>query len=219
MKLYTYWRSQAAYRVRIALSLKGLETELIALDILKGEQFADEYRRINPQHAVPTLVDGENAPILQSLAILEYLEERYPEPSLLPQDLRARAYVRGLALMLIADSHPFVTPRVRNYLEHNLKIDAAARARWMQHWMIEGLTAFETQLARAALAGQCCLGNAPTLADLCLVAHVTTCKIFPRFDFAPYPIAVRIFDHCMTLKSFSSTTPSLQADAPVAASK
>src|SRR5258705_9453766 len=117
MKLYTYWRSQAAFRVRIALRLKGVETELATIDIVRGDQFSAEYRALNPEMVVPTLIDGDGPPLVQSLAILEYLEEKYPEPPLLPRDVRARVHVRALAYTLAVDAHPFVVPRVRKYLE------------------------------------------------------------------------------------------------------
>ena len=120
MKLYTYWRSQASYRVRVALRLKGLVAETIALDLLKGEQFEHTYAALNPQMAVPTLLDGDGPPLMQSLAIIEYIEEKYPRPPLLPVDLRARAHVRALAQMVAVDAHPFIVPRVRKYLEAEL---------------------------------------------------------------------------------------------------
>ena len=210
MKLYAYWRSQATFRVRVALNLKGLKTETIELDIIKGEQFVDEYRQLNPQMAVPTLLDGEGPPFVQSLAIVEYLEERYPKPPLLPKDLRDRAYVRALAQSLAADAHPFVTPRVRKYLEHELHIDAPGRTRWMMHWMREGLRTVEAQLARDGRHSGCCLGDTPTMADLCLVPHIRSAQIAPDFDFTPYPISMRIFEHCMSLEAFRSVAPPLQ---------
>jgi maleylacetoacetate isomerase len=207
MKLYTYWRSQATFRVRIALNLKRVSAETIELDILKGEQFSDQYRRLNPQTVVPSLIDGNGPPLVQSLAILEYLEERFPDPPLLPRDLRDRAYVRALALTLAADAHPFVTPRVRSYLENELHVDAPGRLRWMLHWMHAGLRAVETHLARDGRHGRNCLGDEPTMADLCLIPHVRSAQIAPDFDFAPYPIAMRIFEHCMSLDAFRSVAP------------
>ena len=113
MQLYSYWRSQATYRVRIAMRLKGLKADLITLDLLKGDQFKADYKKINPEAVVPSLIDGEGPPLVQSLAILEYLDEKHPNPPLLPKDLRARAHVRALAQMVAMDAHPFVVPRVR----------------------------------------------------------------------------------------------------------
>src|SRR5204863_8877049 len=130
MKLFTYWRSQASYRVRVAMRLKGLAMEKVSLDLLKGDQFAPEYQKLNPEMVVPTLIDGEGPPLVQSLAILEYLEEKYPNPPLLPKDLRARAHVRALAQTLAADTHPFLVPRVRQYLEEDLRVDEPTRIKW-----------------------------------------------------------------------------------------
>jgi maleylacetoacetate isomerase len=208
MKLYTYWRSQATFRVRIALNLKGLHAQPVELDILKGDQFRDEYRQLNPQMAVPTLIDDDGSPPLtQSLAILEYLEERYPTPPLLPAGFRDRAYARALALALAADAHPFVTPRVRGYLERELHADRPAVIKWMLHWMMAGLATVEANLARDPRTAEFCIGNAPTLADLCLVPHIVSAKIFPDFDFSPYPTAMRIFERCMSLDAFRSVAP------------
>src|SRR5215468_12432653 len=126
MKLYTYWRSQAAFRVRIALRFKGLAADKVTLDLLKGDQFAADYHALNPEGVVPTLIDGEGAPLVQSLAILEYLDEKYREPPLLPSNLRDRAHVRALAQMVAMDAHPFIVPRVRKYLEETVGADEAS---------------------------------------------------------------------------------------------
>ena len=126
--LYTYWRSQAAFRVRIALRLKGIANEKITLDLLKGDQFAASYQALNPEGVVPTLIDGAGEPLVQSLAILEYLDEKYPDPPLLPTELRARAHARAIAQMVAMDAHPFIVPRVRKYLEEELGLDEATRA-------------------------------------------------------------------------------------------
>src|SRR3954469_608762 len=147
MKLFTYWRSQAAYRVRIALALKGLQAEKVSLDLLAGDQFEAEYRKLNPEGVVPTLIDGEGEPLVQSLAILEYLDEKYPDPPLLPKDLRARAHARALAQMVAMDAHPFIVPRVRKYLEDELRLDEATRAKWVRHWLDAGSYAIEQVLA------------------------------------------------------------------------
>ena len=133
MKLYTYWRSQASFRVRIALRLKGLVAETTSLDLLKGDQLDPSYRMLNPEMVVPTLLDGDGPPLMQSLAILEYLEEKYPQSPILPVDLRARAHVRGLAQILAMDAHPFIVPRVRKYLEQELHLDEPARMKWLRH--------------------------------------------------------------------------------------
>src|ERR1700734_1386370 len=146
VKLYTYYRSQASFRVRIALNLKGLAHEDTFLHLEKGDQFATDYRAINPQMVVPTLIDGETR-LFQSLAILEYLDEKYPEPPLLPKDLAARAWVRGFALINIADTHPLVVPRVRHYLLDDLKLSQNQMLAWVRHWVDTGLAAMETLLA------------------------------------------------------------------------
>src|SRR6185295_4037400 len=135
MKLFTYWRSQAAFRVRIALGLKGLAMEKVTLDLLKGDQLAASYLALNPEGVVPTLIDGEGQPLVQSLAILEYLDEKYPQPPLLPAELRARAHARAIAQMVAMDAHPFIVPRVRKYLEDELHLDEAARVKWIAHWL------------------------------------------------------------------------------------
>src|SRR2546430_10997618 len=136
VKLYTYYRSQASYRVRIALNLKGLQREDVFLHLEKGDQFAADYRALNPQMVVPTLIDGD-VKLFQSLAILEYLDEKYPEPPLLPpaSDLAARAWVRGVALINIADSHPLIVPRIRHYLLADLKLSQQQLMGWIGHWL------------------------------------------------------------------------------------
>jgi maleylacetoacetate isomerase len=146
VKLYTYYRSQASFRVRIALNLKGIAREDSFLHLEKGDQFAAAYRAINPQMVVPTMIDG-NAKLFQSLAILEYLEQTYPDPPLLPADALARAWVRGLALINAADSHPLIVPRVRHYLTDVLKVSDEQRLAWIQHWLGAGLQAIEALLA------------------------------------------------------------------------
>ncbi|HET9247296.1 MAG TPA: maleylacetoacetate isomerase, partial [Xanthobacteraceae bacterium] len=176
MRLYTYWRSQASFRVRIALRLKGLVAETVSLDLLKGDQFDATYRALNPEMVVPTLLDGDGPPLVQSLAILEYLEEKYPQPPLLPADLRARAHVRSLAQMLAMDAHPFIVPRVRKYLEQELRLDEGARMKWLSHWLDLGSRAIEDVLARDARTGRFCCGDRPTIADICLVAHLVSAK-------------------------------------------
>src|SRR5262249_37269937 len=173
MKLYTYWRSQASFRVRIALHLKGLVAETTSLDLLKGDQFDPTYRTLNPEMVVPTLLDGEGPPLVQSLAILEYLEERYPQSPILPLDLRARAHVRGLAQMLAMDAHPFIVPRVRRYLEQELHLDEPARMKWLRHWLDTGSRAVEDVLARDPRTGGLCHRAPSTRAGRCLGSKLT----------------------------------------------
>jgi maleylacetoacetate isomerase len=167
MKLYTYYRSQASFRVRIALNLKGIAREDSFLHLEKGDQFAATYEAINPQMVVPTLIDGDTK-LRQSLAILEYLDEAYPEPPLLPPDPLSRARVRGIALINVADSHPLIVPRVRHYLTDVLKISDEQRLAWIQHWLGAGLQAIETLLAEHSSSGGFCHGDQPTIADICI---------------------------------------------------
>jgi len=214
MKLYTYWRSQAALRVRIALRLKGLAMQKITLDLLAGDQFAADYQRLNPEGVVPTLIDGEGEPLVQSLAILEYLDEKYPDPPLLPAELRARAHARAIAQMVAMDAHPFIVPRVRKYLEEELGLDEATRARWVRHWLDAGSRAVEQVLAKDPRSGRFCVGDRPTIADICLAAHLTSGKLFGGREPANYPTAGRIYENCMQLEAFAAEHPLRQPDAP-----
>ena len=213
MKLFTYWRSQAAYRVRIALALKGLAMEKVTLDLLAGDQFAADYHALNPEGVVPTLIDGEGQPLVQSLAILEYLDEKYPEPPLLPKDMRARAHARAVAQMVAMDAHPFIVPRVRKYLEEELHVGEAARATWVRHWLDQGSRAVEEVLARDPRTGKFCVGDRPTVADICLAAHLTSAKLFGGRDPADYPVAGRIYANCMATEAFAAEHPLRQPDA------
>ncbi len=214
MKLFTYWRSQASYRVRIALALKGLDAELVTLDLLKGDQFAQAYRALNPEMVVPTLVDGAHPPLSQSLAILEFLEEQYPNPPLLPADPYARAWVRALAQVVAMDAHPFIVPRVRKYLEHELGLSEQMRNRWLTHWLKSASDAVETMLAHDRRAGRYCYGDQLSIADICLVAHLTSAKMLCGLEVEGYPTAARIFSACMEQDAFSRTHPLRQPDAP-----
>jgi maleylacetoacetate isomerase len=211
--LFTYWRSQAAFRVRIALALKGLAMEKVTLDLLAGDQFAADYQKLNPEGVVPTLID-EGAPLVQSLAILEYLDEKYPDPPLLPKELHARAHVRAIAQMVAMDAHPFIVPRVRKYLEEELGLDEAMRARWVRHWLDAGSRAVEQLLARDPRTGRFCVGDRPTIADICLAAHLTSGKLFGGREPGDFPTAGRIYRNCMQLDAFAAEHPLRQPDAP-----
>jgi maleylacetoacetate isomerase len=214
MKLFTYWRSQAAFRVRVALRLKGLAMEKATLDLLAGDQFAADYHKLNPEGVVPTLIDGDGQPLVQSLAILEYLDEKYPEPPLLPKDLRARAHARALAQMVAMDAHPFIVPRVRKYLEEELRLDEATRATWVRHWLDTGSRAVEEVLARDPRTAKFCVGDQVTVADICLAAHLTSAKLFGGRDPSDFPIAGRIYANCMAIEAFAAEHPLRQPDAP-----
>ncbi|MGZ8310042.1 MAG: maleylacetoacetate isomerase [Rhodoplanes sp.] len=214
VKLFTYWRSQAAFRVRIALRLKGVAMEKVSLDLLKGDQFEADYQKLNPEGVVPTLIDGDDQPLVQSLAILEYLDEKYPQPPLLPKDLRGRAHARAIAQMVAMDAHPFIVPRVRKYLEEELHLDEAARAKWVRHWLDAGSRAVEEVLARDPRTGEFCVGDQVTVADICLAAHLTSAKLFGGRDPSDYPAAGRIYASCMQIEAFAAEHPLRQPDAP-----
>jgi maleylacetoacetate isomerase len=214
MKLFTYWRSQAAFRVRIALGLKGLRTETVTLDLLAGDQFAASYQALNPEGVVPTLIDGEGPPLMQSLAILEYLDEKFPDPPLLPAELRARAHARALAQMVAMDAHPFIVPRVRKYLDEELRLDEASRAKWVRHWLDAGSRAIEAVLARDPRTGKFCVGDQVTVADICLAAHLTSAALFGGRAPSDYPVAGRIYATCMQIAAFAAEHPLRQPDAP-----
>ena len=211
MQLYTYYRSQASFRVRIALNLKGLKHDDTFLHLEKGDQFAAEYRALNPQMVVPTLIDG-GAKLFQSLAILEYLEEKYPEPPLLPPDIAARAWVRGLALINIADAHPLIVPRIRHYLLDDLKLSEEQMLLWIRHWLGAGLAAMEALLAEHPESGQFCHGDKPTIADIGVVTQVTPARTF-GVDLSPYPRVMRVYDSSMAIPAFADAQPSKQPDA------
>src|ERR1700738_774410 len=205
MKLYTYYRSQASFRVRIGLNLKGIAREDSFLHLEKGDQFAAQYRAINPQMVVPTLFD-RRVKLFQSLAILEYLDEKYPQPPLLPADPQARAWVRGIALINAADSHPLIVPRVRYYLSDVLKVSDEQRLAWIQHWLGAGLQAIETLPAEQPSSARFCHGGSPTIADICLVTQVTPAMTF-NLSLDPYPRVMRVYNTCMAVPAFADAHP------------
>jgi len=214
VKLYGFWRSLASYRVRVALALKGLHAEEVSIDLLKGKQNSEDYLAVNPQGVVPALVlDEGGPPLFQSLAILEYLEELHPEPPLLPKDPRGRARVRGLALIAAADGHPLIVPRVRNYLEKELKQDETARNRWLAHWTMRALEAIESHLAKDKETGRFCHGNAPTLADICLASQVIGALAYFSCDTKGLPTAMRVYGECMEIEAFAHAHPLKQPGA------
>jgi maleylpyruvate isomerase len=210
MKLYTCFRSQASYRVRIALNLKGIAREDTFLHLEKGHQFDPAYKAINPQMVVPTLIDGDQR-LFQSLAILEYLDETHPRPPLLPADAPSRAWVRGFALVNIADSHPLIVPRIRNYLTKDLGLSQEQLLQWIQHWLGAGLAAMEALLVEHG-STRLCHGDAVTLADICLVTQVTPAQTF-KTPVAAYPRVMRIYESVMAIPAFADASPPKQPDA------
>lgn len=215
IKLYSYWRSSAAYRVRIALNLKQLPHEIIPVHLvnLGGEQHAKEYRELNPLGTVPTLLDGERV-FRQSMAIIEYLDEAYPETfALLPSTARERARVRALAQTVACDIHPLNNLRVMQFLERDFSTPAVERDRWTRHWIAEGFAAIEVMLHDNSSTGLCCDGDTPTLADVCLVPQIYNARRFD-VDMTLYPAIARIEEHCQSLPAFDAARPENQPDAP-----
>ena len=211
--LYTYFRSSAAYRVRIALRLKGLDHTNVPVHLLRngGEQRSATYSALNPTQLVPTLVDGDMV-LGQSVAIMEYLEEAYPTPALMPTDVQQRARVRSLVQTIACDIHPINNLRVLQYLDQPLGLPEAARNTWYRHWVTLGFDALETMLAASSHTGRFCHGDTPTLADCCLVPQVANARRF-SVPMEPYPTLVRIDAACRTLEAFQQAAPENQADA------
>ena len=213
MKLFSFWRSLATYRVRIALNLKGITPEVFEVNLPQGKQREADFAKINPMMAIPALIEDDGTVLFESLAILEYLDESHPQPPLLPKDARGRARVRGLAQIVACDTHPLIVPRIRNYLEKELKVDEPARNRWAQHWIVEGLKAVEAHLANESETGRYCHGNTPTLADICVVSQVFGAQFF-KADTSGVPTVMRVFAECMKLEAFDRTQPLKQPGAP-----
>lgn len=214
MKLYSYFRSSAAYRVRIALNLKALPHEIIPVHLLKngGEQFAPEYRQLNADALIPTLLDESAGALTQSLAIIEYLEEAHPVPALLPANAIDRAYVRSIALAIACDIHPLNNLRVMRYLKNSLNVGDEARDDWYRHWCQIGLEGLEARLSRDPRVGKFCYGDTPGMADCCLVPQFFNAKRL-NCDLTLLPTLQRINDTCIALEAFASAAPERQPDA------
>ncbi len=214
LRLYSYWRSSAAFRVRIAIHLKGLPCEVIPVDLVKGggEQHSEAFKEINPQELVPVLVDGGRV-IRQSLAIIEYIEEMYEGTSLLPATSRERARARGLAQMIACDIHPLNNTRVLKYLETEDNMPQLERERWIKHWITLGFDALEQMLTDSPSTGDFCEGDAPSIADCCLVPQVFNAQRW-SLDLEPWPTIRRIHTTCMALPAFERARPENQIDAP-----
>lgn len=211
MKLYTYFRSSAAYRVRIALNLKGLEAEQTPVHLVNngGEQHSEAYRQVNPSELVPTLTEGDFA-LGQSLSIIEYLDEKFTDTALLPQDLQQRAQVRAFSLSIACDIHPLNNLRVLQYLANTLEVTDEQKTAWYTHWVVTGFATLEAQLAQSN--GQFCFGDQATLADCCLIPQVYNAKRF-NIDLSAYPKIESIYAHCNTLTAFKNAAPEAQPEA------
>jgi len=212
MKLIGYFRSSAAYRVRIALNFKGIAVEHASRHLRKGEQFSADYAALNPQKLVPSLVLDDGAVLTQSLAIIEYLEEAHPEPPLLPRDPVGRAHVRALSLIVSADIHPIQNLRVMAYLRQKFGQTEESAFTWSRHWIETGFDAYESMVTHSAEKGTFSHGNSPTMADMCLVPQVFNATRF-KVDMKRYPAIQRIYDACLKLPAFDAAQPSKQPDA------
>jgi maleylpyruvate isomerase len=212
VKLYTYFRSSAAYRVRIALNLKGLAYNAIPVHLLRGggEQRQEAYRSVNPSGLIPALTDGD-ATLTQSLAIIEYLEEAHPFMPLLPQDAVGRARVRALALTVAADTHPLANLRVLQHLTGAMGLTEEVKLDWIRHWLGEGMAMLEAHLQHVD-TGRFCHGDTPTIADCCLVPQVFSAQRF-HVDLAPFPTIARIHATCAEIPAFQAAHPSAQPDS------
>ena len=213
MKLYTFFRSSASYRVRIALNLKGLSYEQAPIHLRRGggEQLSAAYKAINPQALVPALEDGGRI-LTQSLAIIEYLEEKHPHPALLPRDPADKAYVRSMAMVIACEVHPIQNLRVLNHVKKEYGQTDEQVNHWAQHWIDLGLSALEQMIAAQPKPGKFCFGDSPTLADICLVPQLGNARRY-GCDLASYPAILAIEKNCMTLAAFADAAPEKQPDA------
>lgn len=213
MKLYTFFRSSASYRVRIALNLKGLTYEQVPIHLRRGggEQLSAAYKAINPQALVPALEDGGRI-LTQSLAIIEYLEETHPNPPLLPPDPADKALVRGMALLIACEIHPIQNLRVLQYVKRQYNQTDEQVNRWAQHWIDLGLEALERMIVAQPQRGKFCFGDTPTLADICLVPQLGNARRY-GCDLSPYPSILEIEKNSMALQAFADAAPEKQPDA------
>lgn len=215
MKLFTFWRSLATYRVRIALNLKGITPdEVIDVNLVKGNQRDAEFRRINPMMALPALIEDDGTVLFESLAILEYLDETHPDPPLLPKEPKARARVRGLAQIIACDTHPLIVPRVREFLSKELRIDEPGVQNWCHHWHQAALQALETHLAGSPHTGRFAQGEQLTIADICLCGQAVGAAYY-KCDLAPFPTFKRIVEECNRIDAVARAHPLKQPGAPV----
>lgn len=208
IRLFSYWRSSASYRVRIALNLKHLPYEIVPVHLVRGEQHG-EYRQRNPQGLVPAL-EHDGLILIQSLAIIDYLDRQYPQPPLLPEDAAGRARVNALAQIVVAEVHPLNNIGVLNYLSEEMGATEAQKQAWYERWIARGFDALET-LLQDQQTGEFCHGDAPTLADTCLVPQVYNARRF-NCDLGPYPAILRVEANCLELKAFQDAVPERQPD-------
>jgi len=211
--LFVFWRTSAGYRVRVALNLKGVKANERFVNIDAGEQHGENFREVNPMGAVPALVEPGHAPITQSLAILEFLDEQHAEPPLLPKDAYGRARVRSMALQLAADTHPLAVGRVKKYLIANAAFDDAKFKAWQTNWFTIGLTALEKRLASEKETGRFCHGDSVTIADITLCSILAVMRVF-KIEVADIPTIQRIAAACEKLDAFAKAAPHLQYGAP-----
>jgi len=219
-ELFGYWRTSATYRVRVAFNLKGVQPRETNVNIDANEQRAEAFLKINPMGGIPALIDHEapgSPPLTQSLAILEFLDETYPQQPLLPSDAHGRARVRSLAAMLAADTHPMITPRLKKYLtglpEGQGKFDDAAWRAWQTQWFTTGLQAVEQRLASEPQTGTFCHGDTLTMADICLASIIAVMRVF-KIEVPGIPTVDRIVARCEALDAFAKASPHRQAGAP-----
>lgn len=216
-ELYSFWRTSATYRVRVALNLKGVTAHERNVNIDAGEHRSDAFLRINPMGAIPALVDhaaaSDQGPLTQSLAILEFIEESFPAPALLPSTSHERARVRSIAAMLAADTHPLITPRVKKYLMGSGGFDDAAWRAWQMHWFTTGLQALEKRLSTDTHTGTFCHGSSPTIADICLASILVVMRVF-KIEVPDIPTVQRVISACESIDAFSKADPRIQAGAP-----
>ena len=216
-ELFSFWRTSATYRVRVALNLKGVPRQERNVNLDAGEQRSEAFLKINPLGAIPALIDHEGGPaalpLTQSLAIVEFLDESYPAPALLPADPHGRARVRSIAAMCTADTHPLITPRVKKYLTTEAHFDDAAWRAWQIHWFTTGLQAVEQRLAHDSATGKYCHGDSVTMADICLASIIVVMRIF-KIEVPAIPTIDRIMAACEKLDAFAQAAPGRQLGAP-----
>lgn len=216
IRLYNYFRSSTAYRVRIALALKGIDYEYVPVNLLEGEQRSEEYLKINPVGGVPALVDGDFT-VAQSLAIINYLDNLAPEPSLAPGDFKDQAFVRQISLTIAEDIHPLINLKTQQYIAQEFGADDAAKKEWYRHWTEKGMVAVEAMLARygkiSAQEGNFALGDRVSVADICLIPQMYSMRRM-GLDLEAYPLCRKIEAHCVQLEAFQRAAPECQPDAP-----